>query len=507
MPSKIRLESINKSFGPFRALNNVSFDVDASTIHAVLGENGAGKSTLMNVLYGLYQPDDGRVAIDGQGIRIESPAAAQKLGIGMVHQHFMLVPTMTVLENVILGMDVASLSLNRSRCVARIRQLIDSFGFNLEEDDVVEHLSVGAQQRVEIVKLLYREADILILDEPTSVLTPAEVGPFLDILRRLRDDGKTILFITHKLEEVMAVADRVTILRAGQVAANLETSETNKRELARIMIGRDFAEPREATGTPGATRLLVHGLCATDRRGLPVLDRLSFELRAGEVLGIAGVDGNGQTELADAIVGLLPLESGTIELDGKDISRMSSRERHREYRMGYVPADRHGQAVLLSCSVADNVALREYDSGRFCFGKWRLDKSIADYTRSIVRRYDVRLSNIDQNISYLSGGNQQKIVVGREIIDGLRVLVVAQPTKGVDIGAIEFIHSELIKLRNSGVAIIYISTELELLLEVADRVCVINRGRLSDPVDRSQATPELLGLLMAGASEARQVVQ
>lgn len=343
-----------------------------------------------------------------------------------------------------------------------------------------------------------------------AVLAATEFAHRLDaIWKRLEEEGTPMAMTLGRFHTNIEAhgLTTVTILRAGQVAANLETSETDKHELARIMIGRDFADPREATSAPGATRLVVRGLCATDRRGLPVLDRLSFELRAGEVLGIAGVDGNGQTELADAIVGLLPLESGTIELDGKDISRTSSRERHREYRMGYVPADRHGQAILLSCSVADNAALREYDSGRFCFGKWRVDRNIAEYTRSIVQRYDVRLSDIDQNISYLSGGNQQKIVVGREIIDGLRVLIVAQPTKGVDIGAIEFIHSELIKLRNSGVAIVYISTELELLLEVADRVCVINRGRLSDAMDRSEATPELIGLLMAGASEAKKVIQ
>lgn len=490
-----------------RALSDVSFDVGAGTIHAVLGENGAGKSTLMNVLYGLYRPDDGHVAFDGRQTRIENPAAAQKLGIGMVHQHFMLVPTMTVLENVILGMDLAHLSLNKSRCAAKIRRLIDSFGFNLEVDDVVEHLSVGAQQRVEIVKLLYREAEVLILDEPTSVLTPAEVGPFLNILKRLRNDGKTILFITHKLEEVMSVADWVTVLRAGEVVANLETSRTNKHELARIMIGRDFAEPCEAVGTPGATRLSAHNLCATDMRGVPVLDGLSFELRAGEILGIAGVDGNGQDALADAIVGLLPVDTGTIKLDGVDLTKVSSRERHREHRMGYVPADRHGQAILLSCSVSDNAVLRWYDSKNYCSGRWRSDKKISEYTNSIVRRYDVRLNNIDQTISYLSGGNQQKIVVAREISDGLRVLIVAQPTKGVDIGAIEFIHSELVELRNKGVAIVYISTELELLLEVADRVCVINRGRLSDAMDRKQATPELLGLLMAGASPTMEEAQ
>jgi simple sugar transport system ATP-binding protein len=501
VPFKLSLEDISKSFGTLRANDHVSLDVRAGTVHAVLGENGAGKSTLMNILYGLYRPDDGRIVIDGREVAIDSPRAALAAGIGMVHQHFMLVGQLSVTENIVLGMKGEGLRLDLARHAARLDALSRSFGFAIDPGAQVMKLPVGMQQRAEILKLLYHNAEILILDEPTSVLTPKEVAPFFDVLARLKAAGKTILFITHKLEEVMAVADDVTVMRAGRVMASLPTPETDPPSLARMMVGRDVLFRMQRSARPaGDVMLAVKEARALDDRGLAALDGLSLEVRAGEIFGIAGVDGNGQRELAEVISGLRPLVSGSIRLAGRDITHASVTERAQRLRMAYVPEDRHRDGLVIDQSVAHNLILRTFGEPPFARFGFFDRKAIAEHAERLVRAFDVRLQSVDQEIRYLSGGNQQKVILARELEGEPRLLVVAQPTKGLDVGAIEFVQKEIVAQRDRGVAVLYVSTELEHLLDVSDRVGVMFRGRLIDTLEAEAAQPERLGLLMAGVA-------
>lgn len=499
MDHHLVLDGVTKSFGPLKANDRVSLHVRQGTVHAILGENGAGKTTLMNILYGLYHPDEGRILIGGREVRIDSPRTALKLGIGMVHQHFMLVGPLTVTENVILGMNQGQLTLGLQEHARRLAELSHRFGFEVDPNEVVWKLPMGMQQRVEILKLLYHNADILILDEPTSVLTPQETGPFFEVLTRLKRGGKTILFITHKLEEVMAVADVVTVMRNGQVTAEMETARTAPRELARLMIGRDvmFDFERARAGS-GPVVLEVEDLRAYNDRGLLALDGVFFTVRAGEILGIAGVDGNGQTELAEVIAGLRPLAGGRIRVDGEEISHTSVSERKHRLRLGYVPEDRQRVGLVLDHSVRDNLVLRNYHRPPFARFGWLDFAAMRTHAEQLVRQYDVRLRDIDQETRYLSGGNQQKLILAREIEDDPQIFIVSQPTKGLDVGAIEFVQRTLLKQRDQGVAILYISTELEHLLAVCDRIAVISRGRITGLLTTEEATPERLGMLMAG---------
>jgi len=496
------VDGISRSFGELKANDGVSLHVARGTVHAVLGENGAGKTTLMNILYGLYQPDEGRILVDGRDVAIDSPQTALRHGIGMVHQHFMLVAPLTVVENVILGLG-GGLGLDLKKHTAKLHDLSHSFGFDVDPAEPVWRLPMGSQQRVEILKLLYRDADILILDEPTSVLTPSEVGPFLDLLRRLRSGGKTILLITHKLEEVMAVADRVTVMRAGRVVAELDAAETNPRELARLMVGRDVVfDIARTEATLGAPMLEIAELHVQSDRGLEAVDHVSLAVRAGEILGIAGVDGNGQTELAEAIAGLRAPTVGHIRIDGRDVTQASAAVRLHEHGLAYVPEDRQRTGLVLDNSIAANIMLRDYRHAPFArhglldFGAAR------DYAARLVKTYDVRLQSIDQQARYLSGGNQQKVILAREIERGPKVLVVCQPCKGLDVGAIEFVQQTLLEQRRKGVAILYISTELEHILMACDRIAVIARGRITGILAPAEATAERLGLLMAGSAVA-----
>ena len=495
------VDRVTKTFGDLKANDAVSLRVHKGTVHAILGENGAGKSTLMNVLYGLYHPDAGRILIGGREIRIDSPRGALEHGIGMVHQHFMLVGPLSVAENVILGLKEGRVSLDIAVHARRLTELSNSFGFDVDPSEAVWKLPIGMQQRVEILKLLYRNVDILILDEPTSVLTPSETGPFFEVLGRLKEAGKTILFITHKLEEVMEVADEVTVMRDGRVTASLATAETDPRELARLMVGRDVVfDISRPEGHAGDKMLVVEGLRAASDRGLEALDGVSLSVRAGEILGIAGVDGNGQSELAEVIAGLRPHHAGTIHIGGSDVAGATVAERKHAFKMAYVPEDRQRFGLDLNHSVAFNLMLRSYRRAPYArFGVLNF-RAIFENARRLVGRYDVRLQDIRQEARFLSGGNQQKLILAREIEDDPKVLVASQPCKGLDVGAIEFVQNTLLDQREKGVAILYISTELEHIMAVCDRIAVMSRGRITGILKPEEATPERLGMLMAGAS-------
>lgn len=498
---KLSLENISKSFGTLLANDRVTVHVRGGTVHAVLGENGAGKSTLMNILYGLYRQDEGRIVVDGQEIAVDSPREALAAGIGMVHQHFMLVGQLSVTENVVLGMKGQGLKLNLAEHRKAISELSESFGFEVDPDAEVMRLPIGMQQRVEILKLLYNNAEILILDEPTSVLTPNETGPFFELLERLKSAGKTIIFITHKLEEVMAIADDVTVMQDGQVKASLPKSETDPASLARTMVGREVLfQVRRSAHETGETVLRLHDVSASNNRGLPALDRVAFEIRAGEVFGIAGVDGNGQAELAETIAGLRTVDSGQVFLLDEDITRASVSERAGRLGIAYVPEDRHRDGLVLDESVAQNTVLRTFDKEPFARLGFFNQKAIREHAERLVSAFDVRLQSVDQEVRYLSGGNQQKVILARELEGEPKVLIVAQPTKGLDVGAIEFVQQQILIQRDRGVAVLYISTELEHLLDVCDRVGVLFRGQLMDTLDSSDATPERIGLLMAGVA-------
>jgi len=498
---KLSLEGISKSFGALKANDQVTLNVRPGTVHAVLGENGAGKSTLMNILYGLYRPDEGRILVDGQAIEIVNPRAALAAGIGMVHQHFMLVGQLTVAENIVLGMKGQGVKLDLATHRRKIAELSQSFGFEIDPASDVMKLPIGMQQRVEILKLIYQNAEILILDEPTSVLTPNETGPFFDLLRRLKSAGKTVLFISHKLEEVMAIADDVTVMQDGKVKASMAVAETDPPSLARTMVGRDvlFQVKRSAHSTGDAV-LRLTDVSASNTRGLKALDQVSFEIRAGEVFGIAGVDGNGQAELAEAIAGLRPVDSGRIYVSDEDMTQASISERADTFRVAYVPEDRHRDGLVLDESVAQNMILRTFDRKPFARFGFFNQKAIRDYAERLASAFAVRLQSVDQEVRYLSGGNQQKVILARELEGEPKVLVVAQPTKGLDVGAIEFVQQQILRQRDRGVAVLYISTELEHLLDVCDRVGVLFRGKLMDTIESAEATPERVGLLMAGVA-------
>ena len=502
----LELRDITKRFANVLANDGVSIKVRPGTIHAIVGENGAGKSTAMRIAYGFYTADGGDILIDGEARRITTPHDAIALGIGMVHQHFMLVEPMTVAENIVLGAEtggIASLDLNRA--ADEIRALSDEFKLSVDPGATIESLSVGQQQRVELLKALYRRARLLILDEPTAVLTPQEVEEFFAILRRMREQGKTVVIITHKLSEVLAISDDVTVMRDGRVVGRVETKETSAAELARLMVGRDVllrVEKTDAAGD-GAAVLGVKNLTVTSRDGKRRLDGVSFEVRAGEIVGIAGVEGNGQTELIEMLAGLTATghtAAGVVEFGGADITRLNSRAR-RELGIAHIPEDRHRRGLLLDFDLAENSILGDHyrKPAVAGFGNVFLnDRGIRERALQVINDFDVRPADPDLPARALSGGNQQKLIIGREFELNPKLLLVSQPTRGVDIGAIEFIHRKLVALRDAGCAVLLVSAELEEVTALADRLLIMREGSVAGEVDPKTATVEEIGLLMTG---------
>ncbi len=497
----LELRNIKKVFGNVVANDHVSIKVHPGTIHAIVGENGAGKSTAMRIAYGFYKADEGEILVDGHVHDVQSPHDAIALGIGMVHQHFMLVDTMTVAENIVLGAEPGkAVALDLNKANLEIRRLSEEFKLAVNPHAVIEHLSVGQQQRVELLKALYRHARLLILDEPTAVLTPQEVEEFFSILRRMREQGKTVVIITHKLAEVLAISDEVTVMRDGRVVGRLQTKETDAAELARLMVGREvLLRVEKSEAKVGAAKLSVRDLSVTTLDGAKAVADVSFEIRQREILGIAGVEGNGQTELIEALAGLInPSQlSGEIRFENRDITKEGARLR-RELGIAHIPEDRHRRGLLLEFDLAENSILGvHYRPPVVGYAGVFLDHgAIRKRANEIIENFDVRPRNPDLPARALSGGNQQKLIIGREFQVEPKVLLVSQPTRGVDIGAIEFIHRKLVALRDSGCAVLLVSAELEEVTSLSDRLLIIHNGKIVGEVDPKVATIAEIGLLM-----------
>ena len=500
----LEVRGITKKYPGVVANDGVDLDLREGEIHCLLGENGAGKSTLMNIIYGLSAPDSGEIRLRGKPISMRSPKDAIALGIGMVHQHFMLVPVFTVTENIMLGAEeVRGLVLDRRKVSARVRELSREYGLDVDPDARVEELPVGAQQRVEIIKALYRNAQVLILDEPTAVLTPQEVDELLVVLKGLIKKGVSVLFITHKLREVLEVADRITIMRGGRVVASAKPEESDAQSLAALMVGRDVTlQVEKGEATPTQEVLEVKDLSVEGRHpGMDEVRHVSFSVRAGEILGIAGVQGNGQTELIEALTGLRRPRGGHVSLLGRDITGATSRALINQ-GVSHVPEDRHRHGLVLSYSIADNLVLCTYNRAPFGTNGLRHDGRIDEYARECVRDFDVRTPNTQTAAGALSGGNQQKVIIARELGRALKLLIVNQPTRGVDVGSIERIHRELVAVRDKGAAVLLVSAELDEILALSDRIAVMYRGEIVGIVQADKVTRADLGCLMAGSQSA-----
>ncbi len=508
-PSALRLEHITKRFPGVLANDDVTLGVGQGEILAILGENGAGKSTLMNILSGLYRPDEGRIVVDGQPVVFNGPREAIARGIGMVHQHFELVPPLTVAENIILGQEPGGLFLDRRGAAALVRDVSTRFGLELDPRARVANLSVGLRQRVEIVKALYRSARILILDEPTAVLTPQEARELFAIMRKLATDGRSLIFISHKLDEVRAISDRIVVMRQGRVEGETRAAEATNADLATMMVGRAVVlEVERGEAQPQAAVLEVADLHVRDDRGAVAVDGLGFTVRAGEIFGIAGVDGNGQAELEEVLTGVRAAESGHVQLLGRDCTRLGARALI-DVGVACIPSDRQSRGMIGDYSVAENLVLSTYERPPYARGPLLNLKAIARTARELVRVFDVRTPSVVTLARNLSGGNQQKMVVAREMSRPDRLLIAAQPTRGVDVGAIEFIHQNIVRQRDADVAVLLISASLDEILALSDTVGVMYRGRMMGILPRREANTELLGLMMAGATlgEARSAVE
>ncbi|MEG0438393.1 MAG: ABC transporter ATP-binding protein [Solibacillus sp.] len=505
MEHVIEMLGIRKEFGNFVANNNITLQLKKGEIHALLGENGAGKSTLMNVLFGLYQPEAGEIKVRGESVKITDPNKANDLGIGMVHQHFMLVGNFTVTENIILGSEPTKLGVINIKDAAKdIAALSKKYNLDVDPNAKIEDISVGMQQRVEILKTLYRGAEILIFDEPTASLTPQEITELMSILKLLIKEGKSIIIITHKLKEIMEVSDRVTIIRKGEGIGTVITAETNPNELAELMVGRqvDFKTVKK-DATPAEEILAIENLFVTDYRNIEKVKGLNLNVRRGEIVGIAGIDGNGQSELIEAITGLRKVKSGKITLNGKDITGLKPRK-ITESGIGHIPQDRHKHGLVLDFSIGHNIALQTYYKEPLSKGGIMNYKKINEKARQVIEEFDVRSGQGEMTPARaLSGGNQQKAIIGREVDRNPDLLIAALPTRGLDVGAIEFIHTRLIEQRDKGKAVLLISFELDEVMNVSDRIAVIYDGIIIDTVNPKETSEQELGLLMAG--EERQV--
>jgi general nucleoside transport system ATP-binding protein len=497
---RLEIKGLTKRFGSFTANDQIDLVVEPGEIHCLLGENGAGKSTLMNMLYGLLTPTEGEIVLDGKTVEFDGPGDALAAGIGMVHQHFMLVPVFTVAENVMLGHEQTRGIgvLNRDAARRQVRELSERYRLRVDPDALVENIPVGVQQRVEIIKALAGNAKILILDEPTAVLTPQEIDELMGIMRELKAQGTSIIFITHKLREVKAIGDRISVIRRGKVVGTAPPS-ASEQELAELMVGRDVQlTVGKDAAVPGAPVLRAEGISVIDPRGHLVVKDVSFEARAGEVLGIAGVQGNGQTELIKSLLGLIKPDAGRIQINGKDISSHGPRQ-SLEHGIGYIPEDRSHDGFVGKFSVRENLVLDLYRTDEFSAGPaLKLDK-IAANAKARIEEFDIRTESAESPVASLSGGNQQKVVVAREFSRPLKVLIASQPTRGVDVGSIEFIHKRIIEERDRGTAVVIVSTELEEIYALSDRIAVMYDGRIVATVP-PDIPRDQLGLLMAGAT-------
>jgi len=500
MPPVLELRGITKRFPGVLANDHIDLTIQKGEIHALLGENGAGKTTLMNILYGLYRPDEGEIWVNGEKKTVKSPIDAIKAGVGMVHQHFMLVPVFTVTENVMLGEEFVKYGdiLDRAKAAKKVTEISNTYKLNIDPLAYIKDMPVGLQQRVEIIKLLFREANILIMDEPTAVLTPQEVEELFKIMRTLIDQGKSIIFITHKLGEVLECADKITVIRGGKVVGTTDPKTTNMNELASMMVGRDVNLTVEiGEAKPTEPILEVTDLKVLDPRGGVAVDGISFEVRAGEVLGIAGVQGNGQTELVRSLTGLLTPIDGEVKLSGHNITKCSPRE-ITELGSAHIPEDRQKDGLVLSFPISDNLIINTYYLEPFSRRAWMDQKEIAKNGQELVKKFDIRTPSAFTTASSLSGGNQQKVIVAREFSRPIKLLIASQPTRGLDVGSIEYIHKRVIEKRDEGCAVLLVSTELDEVMQLSDRIAVLYRGRIIDTVNAKTATKEQLGLLMAG---------
>ncbi|MFW5748575.1 MAG: ABC transporter ATP-binding protein [Chloroflexota bacterium] len=498
-PVVLEVRGLTKRFPGVLANDHIDLKLHKGEVLGLLGENGAGKSTLMNMIYGLYSPDEGEILVNGQPVNIHDPNDAIHLGIGMVHQHFQLVPVLTVTENVMLGTEsVRGPFLDRRKARARIVEISEQYGLKVNPDARVQDLSVGIQQRVEIIKALYRNADILILDEPTAVLTPQETEGLFNVMRSLVERGVSIIFITHKLKEVLHICDRIVTLRLGRVVGEADSETSTQASLASMMVGREvILQVDKAPATPAEPVLRLQDLVVLDDRDLPAVRSITLDVKAGEILGIAGVQGNGQTELVEAITGLRAVESGQVIMDGEDITGSHPR-RIIETGVAHVPEDRQKNGMVATFAITDNFRLQTYYKQPFAQGIVANERQINQYARDLVNNFDVRTPSIFINMGSLSGGNQQKAVVAREFSRPSRLLIVAQPTRGVDVGSIEFIHNQIVKMRDAGTAVLLVSTELDEILSLSDRIAVMYAGEVVDVIPAQAADREQIGLMMAG---------
>ena len=498
---KLELRGITKRFPGVVANDNVNLELNTGEVLSLIGENGAGKSTLMSVLYGMYKPDEGEILIDGVPLVFASPADAIAAGIGMVHQHFMLVPVFTVAENVVLGVEptgsLGKLKIDEARRM--VREISDKYNLDLDPDAVIEDLPVGVQQRVEIVKVLLRDAKVVVFDEPTAVLTPSEIIEFFEIVKTLVSAGRGVVFITHKLKEALNIADRIAVLRRGKVVGEADPKTATESQIAEMMVGRPVQLTVDKNSAKaGDVVLKVTDLTVLDADGRTHVENVSFEVHSGEIVGIAGVQGNGQTELVEALTGLRKATSGVVALDGKDLTHSDPRERH-QMGMAHIPEDRQRQGLVGGLNVAENLVLTRYHDDQFSHGvivDWEAADAIAE---TLITEYDIRTPSKETSVGTLSGGNQQKVIVARELSRDLRLTIAAQPTRGVDVGSIEYIHSRIVKERDAGTAVLIVSTELEEVMALSDRLLVMYRGKVVAELDPKKVTPMEVGLYMAGS--------